>query len=298
MARRRYLSTEISVDEAVNDLAAECGDFASLLYTWMIPHAEDDGIIRASLRKLQSLVVPMRRDKTEDDIRVALVGMVRFGLLEWDEDAGLIIFPEAAFYRYQTYIKPERRRAAQPTQDSAVPEESEPTPQNAADQRTTPQNTASFNPSLSPSSSVRESSVSHETGADAPQPVPISRSRGKPAKPKPDKPPQDNRCWPLWESACELVDVDAAKHPGKGKQMGVIDDLLRNYDPPDLLGCFRWLLTDGWERQRGVDFVRVGQRIDSYISAGRPDPAATHDHYADDDRQIAERGYALHVGRY
>lgn len=137
-----------------------------------------------------------------------------------------------------------------------------------------------------------EDSVSHETGADAPSPVSLTRKR---TKPKSDKPPQDNRCWPLWESACELVDVDAAKHPGKGKQMGVIDTLLRNYDPPDLLGCFRWLLVDSWERQRGVDFVRVGQRIDAYISAGRPDPGGhSNGQLTDDDMTMLTGGVVYH----
>ena len=48
----------------------------------MIPHAEDDGTIHATPRKLLYMVVPMRRDKTEDDIGAALRGMVRLGLIE------------------------------------------------------------------------------------------------------------------------------------------------------------------------------------------------------------------------
>ena len=38
MARRRYISTNISTDPKVNILAEKYGDFAALLYTWMIPH--------------------------------------------------------------------------------------------------------------------------------------------------------------------------------------------------------------------------------------------------------------------
>ena len=47
MSRRRYLSTEVSLDTRINRLALEAGDFAALLYTWMIPHAEDDASITA-----------------------------------------------------------------------------------------------------------------------------------------------------------------------------------------------------------------------------------------------------------
>ena len=42
MARRRYISTAISTDTAVCKLAKKYGEFAAMLYTWMIPHAEDD----------------------------------------------------------------------------------------------------------------------------------------------------------------------------------------------------------------------------------------------------------------
>jgi hypothetical protein len=45
--RRRYLSTAISLDPTVNKLARTAGDFAALLFTWMIPHADDDGAITA-----------------------------------------------------------------------------------------------------------------------------------------------------------------------------------------------------------------------------------------------------------
>ena len=45
MSRRRYISTSMSIDKRLNKLAVEAGDFAALLYTWMIPHAADDTTI-------------------------------------------------------------------------------------------------------------------------------------------------------------------------------------------------------------------------------------------------------------
>src|SRR5690348_11216013 len=110
MARRRYVSTEISVDPDVTQLIEECGEFAGLLYTWMIPHAEDNATITGDPRKLLYQVVPGLRSRTADDVIDALNGMVRLGLIEWDHEESLIFFPPAAFYKYQAYIKEDRRR--------------------------------------------------------------------------------------------------------------------------------------------------------------------------------------------
>lgn len=71
MSRRRYLSTDISTDTAVNRLAMK-SDFAALLYTWMIPHCGDDASIPADAEEILLLVMPGRRDKTVLDIEAAL----------------------------------------------------------------------------------------------------------------------------------------------------------------------------------------------------------------------------------
>jgi hypothetical protein len=69
--RRRYLSTAISLDATVNKLAVTAGDFAALLFTWMIPHADDDGSITADTEELLFTIVPGRRDKTIDNMGTA-----------------------------------------------------------------------------------------------------------------------------------------------------------------------------------------------------------------------------------
>lgn len=53
MANRRMLSKSISISEQANDLS----DFAALLFTWMIPHADDWGILPGSARKVKALIV-------------------------------------------------------------------------------------------------------------------------------------------------------------------------------------------------------------------------------------------------
>jgi DNA replication protein DnaD len=109
MARRRYVSTEISIDKEVNKLALQYGDFAALLYTWMIPHAEDNCLITADPYELLNKVVPGRRDKTEDDVQEAIAGMIKHKLLTVVEDGKMLKFKSKSFYKYQSYI-PERKR--------------------------------------------------------------------------------------------------------------------------------------------------------------------------------------------
>lgn len=55
MANRRMISKSISISEQVNELSV----FAALLFTWMIPHADDWGIIPGAPAKIKALVVPM-----------------------------------------------------------------------------------------------------------------------------------------------------------------------------------------------------------------------------------------------
>jgi hypothetical protein len=107
MSRKRYISTEISVDKVVNRLAVKHGDFAALLYTWMIPHAKDNGTITGDIESLLMMVIPGRRDKNEDDVRVAIEAMAELGLVTLDKDKKVIQFPQS-FFKYQKYVTPAR----------------------------------------------------------------------------------------------------------------------------------------------------------------------------------------------
>ncbi|MCK9325565.1 MAG: hypothetical protein M0P69_08695 [Bacteroidales bacterium] len=83
MANRRMLSKSISISEQVNELS----DFAALLFTWMIPHADDFGILPGSLKKVKALVMPMRK-QTPKDIEKALRELVSGDLVWWYEVDG------------------------------------------------------------------------------------------------------------------------------------------------------------------------------------------------------------------
>jgi hypothetical protein len=155
MSRRRYLSTDVSVDRAVNRLAREHGDFAALLYTWMIPHAEDTAEIHGDIEEIIAKVIPMRRDIDEAQVEAALIAMSSLSLLKWDRNNQTIRFPAASFYKYQSYI-PEAKRKTATEEHSETPsaEECRKTPKDTDEERQTAENPASPSPSPSPSKTI------------------------------------------------------------------------------------------------------------------------------------------------
>lgn len=186
MARRRYLSTDISKDRRVADLMARAGMAAPLLYTWLIPHAEDDASLPSDPEELLGTVAPilgMRGMIAISDVLAFIEAAVDLGLLERD-GCGLR-FP-ASFFKYQTYIKGERRGTPQPEPPVHEPEPTAPdandrsdSPRISADQRTTPQNVAS-------------SSFSSPVLVSSSSPAPIGAARTPVPKPKPTHPPVDD----------------------------------------------------------------------------------------------------------
>lgn len=87
MANRRMLSKSISISEQANDLS----DFAALLFTWMIPHADDWGVLPGSARKIKALVIPLR-PQSADDVESALLELVEADLLwRYEVDGQLYI---------------------------------------------------------------------------------------------------------------------------------------------------------------------------------------------------------------
>lgn len=139
MSRRRYISTEMGLDPKLKKLAQDCGDFAVLLYTWLIPHAEDDGIIKGNAEVILGRVMPTWRWVEVEKADRALKAMHKLGLLDYDGERA--VFPADKFYTYQNYIAANRRR----------------TPQNPAEPHKIPQNPAPHSLSLSHSQSLSHS---------------------------------------------------------------------------------------------------------------------------------------------
>lgn len=77
MAQKRMIDKKISLSEQVADLSLK----GQLLFTWMIPHADDVGLLPASPRRLKAMIVPMINEITADDIQMAVNGMSDAGLV-------------------------------------------------------------------------------------------------------------------------------------------------------------------------------------------------------------------------
>lgn len=111
MGRRRNLDSSISHSKDVNRLAQEAGDFAALLYTWGFAHAEEDCSLPHDPDELAALLVPMRRDKSVEQIGEARDLIMAAGLwMEDPDDSGRLMYPPDTFYKYQSYIPQDRRR--------------------------------------------------------------------------------------------------------------------------------------------------------------------------------------------
>jgi hypothetical protein len=97
MAERRMVSKVISISEKVNSLSL----FGRLLYTWMIPHADDFGRLPGSPAKVKFLVVPMA-DESKQDVEQALADMDKIGVIQWYEIEGEQFIQITNFDEHQT----------------------------------------------------------------------------------------------------------------------------------------------------------------------------------------------------
>ncbi|MGB9663002.1 MAG: hypothetical protein ACPL5F_13475, partial [Moorellaceae bacterium] len=162
MSRKRSISTDISTDTRVAQLAQKAGPLAVLLFTWLIPHADDWGRYTADPMQVKLTVLPAF-DVSPEEIDNALKAIAEVGLIVLYEVEGkryLSLRPES-FYKYQTYI-PASKRKVDNSQYPAPPSnaDSHVVQQNAIDQRKPPQNATHLRempqnvPSPSPSLSL------------------------------------------------------------------------------------------------------------------------------------------------
>lgn len=101
MANSRLLNKQISLSEKVADLPS---DTCRLLYTWLIPHTDDFGVVEASPRKIKALVFPMN-DCTVEDIGIQLESIEKAGLLTRFQYGGKEFFYMSGFTEKQTLKK-------------------------------------------------------------------------------------------------------------------------------------------------------------------------------------------------
>lgn len=242
MARRRYLSTTISTDKAVNRLAMQYGDFAALLYTWLIPHAADDCSFPADPEELMMIVMPGRRDKEPEDIQTAIDAMLVEGLILHDPDnRNALMFPPKSFYGHQTYIKEERQRKT--PQNSATPESAGDMPQDSA--------------SRAPASSSVSSSVSHShsDGGDPPNPPAVL-----------------NQPFAAVTAMCEVLGTEPHVLDAKSlnRQCRKAKELIGGgYSVDEIRGYTAYMQSQPW-RDDPIDMFTVATGIGKWRLAGSP----------------------------
>lgn len=163
MGRRRYINTDISTDPKLARLSKH-GPLPLLLYTWAIPHMDDWGRMTGDPLEFKLMVCPAL-DVTPEQVNEALHQIADAGLWQLyqvDDKQYLAIEPEK-WFKHQSYIPKSKRGGdsgsmipappsaeRQPREDAAgYSVDQRKTPQTAADQRRSAQNTASPSPSLS-----------------------------------------------------------------------------------------------------------------------------------------------------
>ncbi len=77
MAQKRMIDKKISVSEKVSNLPVE----AQLLFTWMIPHSDDMGLLPFSAKTIKFLIIPMVEKVTVRDTGFHLETIRKEGLL-------------------------------------------------------------------------------------------------------------------------------------------------------------------------------------------------------------------------
>lgn len=94
------IDKKISVSEQVANMPLE----AQLIFTWMIPHADDFGLLPYSPRTIKALVIPMH-DITAEDVGIHLETMRKNNLVRVFEYNGKKYYKVNNFSQHQTLKK-------------------------------------------------------------------------------------------------------------------------------------------------------------------------------------------------
>lgn len=175
MARKRFITSDMSIDEKIASIAAE-NPTAALMWPWFITGFDDWGRMEANPLKIKLSIFPAF-PYTAEDIEKAINLYSEHGLVHRYEVYGklyLAINPEK-FYYYQTYIRGEKREKDgsncppppnPPWEVRSSSEETLQTNNHSVDARTCAQDSAearncipSPSPSPSPSLSIKERDI-------------------------------------------------------------------------------------------------------------------------------------------
>jgi len=109
MARKRFITSDMSIDERIAEIAAQ-NPVAALMWPWFITGFDDWGRMEAAPIKIKLSIFPAF-PYTAKDIEEAINLYAKHGLVhkyEVDGKQYLAINPKK-FYKYQTYIRSDKR---------------------------------------------------------------------------------------------------------------------------------------------------------------------------------------------
>lgn len=119
MAKGRIVNTVISMSERVSELPIE----AQLLYTWMIPHADDFGFLQGSAKTIKAQVMPMN-DIPVTTIDSHLTTMCNQGLITLVEYDGKQFYHIAQFAENQPLRRDRQPQTILPIKLAEKPQDS------------------------------------------------------------------------------------------------------------------------------------------------------------------------------
>lgn len=100
MSRKVYLSSDISSDDRLIDVASE-SPLAALLWPWLLTALDDWGRCEAPAKQLKARTFPMIESVTVADVETALTLFAANGLIELYEVSGIRFLACLFFLRVQ-----------------------------------------------------------------------------------------------------------------------------------------------------------------------------------------------------
>lgn len=166
MSRKLYISDDISIDEALAEIADK-DPMLALLWPWLLVHLDDWGRSSASPRRLKGAIAPMIEAVSADTIEAALNAYAAKHLIALYEVEGqryLAVNPEK-WWRYQTHIHKSKREDDRssipppPAEAFTYSAESRGVPRSPAENRASPPPSTLLPPPTAPRDSAEQAAA-------------------------------------------------------------------------------------------------------------------------------------------
>ena len=217
MSRKLYVSTDISIDEALAEISDD-DPVSALLWPWLLVHLDDWGRSSASARRLKGAVAPMFEAVTVEVIERALQAYATKGLIALYEVDGhrYLAVESEKWWRYQTHIHKSKREEDRSAVPAPPPDAFTPSAESREESRSVAGNCASPPPSLPPS--------------PTPSPTPSARDERNDAK-RIDRGPTPAQHWTA--KYLEALEAEGRPRPSRTQLdvFGAKVKEIQNLDP-------------------------------------------------------------------